>query len=193
MIQIGDKILSRELFTEHFLCDLPKCEGNCCVFGDAGAPLSDEEAGLLVTHLPKLTPFLRPEGRKALEEQGAWVFDTDGDRVTPLVEGEECAYATFEGGIAKCAIETAYEQGVLDWQKPLSCHLYPIRVTPLKKGVALNYHRWSICEPARLLGAREGLPVFRFLKSPLTRAFGSAFYQEMELIYSELMKQESGN
>jgi hypothetical protein len=186
MIQIGDIVVSKELFDKRFICDLPRCEGNCCVYGDSGAPLTDEEVRFLESHLGKIRPFMRAEGQKAVADQGAWVMDNDGDHVTPLVDGEECAYALFEENIARCAIERASEAGAIHFQKPESCHLYPIRVTPLKNGMALNYHQWSICEPARILGAEKGIPVFRFLKTALVRVYGQSFYDEMEEIYREM-------
>ena len=191
MIQIGDKIVSSELFEQHFICDLKKCEGNCCVFGDSGAPLDDAEVKILDEHIESIKPFMRAEGIREVNEQGSWMVDRDGDKVTPLVNREECAYVIFEDGIAWCAIEKAYNEGVVSFQKPVSCHLYPIRVSPLKTGVALNYHRWSICEPARILGKKEQLPVFRFLKDPITRVYGSEFYEELELVYKELSKRVS--
>jgi hypothetical protein len=186
MIQIGEIIVSRELFEKHFICHLEKCEGNCCVFGDSGAPLEDSEAGELASDLKKIEPYLRAEGLRAVSEQGAWIIDMEGDKVTPLVGREECAFAVFEDNIARCAIEQAYEEGSISFRKPVSCHLYPIRVSKLKQGKALNYHRWSVCEPARILGEKEGLPVFRFLKDPLIRVFGENFYDELEIVYREL-------
>ncbi len=186
MIQIGDKIVSRELFDNHFSCHLEKCEGNCCVFGDSGAPLEEEEARLLESYLEAIKPFMRAEGLREVSEQGSWIVDRDGDKVTPLVGREECAYVFFEEGIARCSIEKAFEEGSIPFQKPVSCHLYPIRVNRLKNGVALNYHRWSICEPARILGQKKRLPVFRFLKDAITRVYGSAFYDELETVYREL-------
>ena len=186
MIQIGDKIVSRELFENHFICHLDKCEGNCCVFGDSGAPLEDSEAELLDRERDLLFPFLRAEGKRAVRESGSWVIDNDGEKVTPLVGNEECAYAVFENGIARCAVEQAYEQGAISFRKPVSCHLYPIRITKLKGGIALNYHQWSICEPGRLKGREEGVPVFRFLKEAITRVFGKDFYNELEAVYREL-------
>lgn len=191
MIQIGDKIISRELFEKHFICHLDKCEGNCCVFGDSGAPLEKEEAAVLTAETEKILPYMRAEGKRAVKEQGAWVTDLDGDMVTPLVGKEECAYAVFDGTIARCAVEQAYTEGAISFQKPESCHLYPIRVSKLKQGIALNYHRWSICEPARILGEKEGVPVFRFLKDPIIRVWGETFYQEMEIVYRELIKQKN--
>jgi hypothetical protein len=186
MIQIGDKIVSKDLFEHRFICHLERCEGNCCVFGDAGAPLEENEATDLEKYADQIKPFLRPEGKRAIQDQGCWVIDQDGEQVTPLVGREECAYAVFEMGIARCAIEWAYEQDVVPVRKPVSCHLYPIRVNQLKQGVALNYHQWSICEPARQLGAKEGMPVFRFLQDALIRVYGEDFYEEMELVYREL-------
>lgn len=190
MIQIGDKIVSKDLFDQHFICDLGKCEGNCCVFGDSGAPLEHDEVDILEKHLGDIKPFMRAEGLREVTRQGSWVIDRDGDKVTPLVGDEECAYVVFENDIAWCAIERAYKAGLVPFQKPVSCHLYPIRVNPLKNGVALNYHRWSVCEPARILGEKVGEPVFRFLKDAITRAYGSEFYEEMELIYKEMANRE---
>ena len=192
MIQIGDKIVSKDLFDFHFICHLQKCEGNCCVFGDSGAPLDDTEVKILDQHIESIKPFMRAEGIREVNEQGSWMVDRDGDKVTPLVNREECAYVIFEDGIAWCAIEKAYNKGVVPFQKPVSCHLYPIRVSPLKTGVALNYHRWSICEPARILGKKEQVPVFRFLKDPISRVYGSEFYEELEIVYKELSKRVSG-
>ena len=193
MIQIGDKILSRELFEEHFICDLKRCKGACCVHGDAGAPLEEEEAGILDEHMEAIKPYMREEARRALEEKGNWMVDTDGEKVTPLVGVEECAYVIFEGGIARCAIEKAFEEKKLDWQKPVSCHLYPIRVSRLSNAYALNYHRWGICEPARILGGKEGMPVFRFLRDPISRVYGAEFYEELENVYSEIQAFKEEN
>ena len=115
----------------------------------------------------------------------------ENDKVTPLVGGEECAYAVFEDGIARCSIEQAYDAGAIAFRKPVSCHLYPIRVAKLRQGIALNYHQWSICEPARILGKNEGVPVFRFLRDPLTRVFGEDFYEELEIVYRELFERKA--
>ena len=192
MIQIGDKIVSRELFENHFICDLPSCHGNCCVFGDSGAPLEEDEAVVLSQHINEIRPYLRREALRAIDEQGSWVIDDDGDKVTPLIGREECAYVVFNDGIARCAIEQAFEEGTISFRKPVSCHLYPIRVNKMGKGIALNYHRWGICEPARIMGKKEGIPVFMFLKDPIERVYGKEFYQELELVYSELNKEVTG-
>jgi hypothetical protein len=186
MIQIGEVIVSSDLFENHFHCDLGQCEGNCCVFGDSGAPLEEGEEELLELHLQSIKPYMRTEGIREVNEQGAWVVDHDGDKVTPLVNREECAYVYFEEEIARCAIERAYEENSVPMQKPVSCHLYPIRVSKLKNAKALNYHRWSICEPARILGERKGLPVFRFLRDSIIRVYGQKFFEELEGIYKEI-------
>ena len=190
MIQIGEKIISSELFEKHFICHLEKCEGNCCIFGDSGAPLEEDEAEDLSRDLDKILPFMRAEGKRAVKDQGAWVIDKDDDKVTPLVGREECAFVVFEGCTARCAIEQAYDEGAITYGKPVSCHLYPIRVGKLKHGVALNYHQWSICEPARILGKKEGVPVFRFLKDPLIRVYGEKFFEELEVVYRELIVEK---
>jgi len=169
---------------------LEKCEGNCCVFGDSGAPLENGEADRLEKDIERITPYMRAEGSRAVSEKGAWVIDSDGDQVTPLVGGEECAYAVFEEGIARCAVERAFEEGSISFQKPVSCHLYPVRIGKLKNATALNYHQWSICEPARILGKKENMPVFRFLKDPVIRVFGIEFYNELEAVYREMVRNK---
>ncbi len=188
MIQIGDKIISRDLFDHKFICHMEECEGNCCIFGDSGAPLEDEEPELLAKHIASLKPYMRAEGLREVNQQGSWVVDREGDKVTPLVGGEECAYVIFEEGIARCSIQKAYDEGSVPFQKPVSCHLYPIRVNKLKHGVALNIHQWSICEPARILGKKEGVPVFMFLKEAIIRVYGREFFQELEIVYRELIQ-----
>ena len=142
MIQIEDKLISEEIFSEEFVCNLSKCKGICCVEGDAGAPLDKEEAQILENIYDKIKPYLTPEGIEAIEKQGKWEIDpNDGEYVTPLINNAECAYVTYdERGYTKCAIEKAYEDGVIDWQKPISCHLYPIRVTEYSSFTTLNYH-----------------------------------------------------
>lgn len=191
MIQLEDKIISRDLFTEHFFCHLEKCKGNCCVFGDSGAPLEEDETLLLEKYLPVIKLSMRAEGIRAVGEQGTWVTDDDGEKVTPLVEEEECAYTVFVNGVASCAIELAFTKGDIPFQKPVSCHLYPMRINRLKEGLALNYHRWNICEPARELGKMKNVPVFRFVKDALIRAFGKGLYDDLESVYREIQKEVS--
>lgn len=178
MVQIDDKLISEDIFSEEFVCNLSKCKGACCVEGDIGAPLGKDEPAILEAIYDKIKPYLTPEGIQAIEEQGTWVIDpSDGDFVTPMVEDKECVYVTYDDkGITKCGIEKAYEDGAVDWQKPISCHLYPIRVTEYSSFQALNYHEWKICSDACDLGKELQVPVYKFLKGPLIRKYGEEFY-----------------
>lgn len=178
MIQIDDKLISEDIFSEAFVCNLTRCKGACCVEGDVGAPLDKDETEILDSIFQKVKPYLREEGIKAIEEQGTWTIDpSDSDYVTPMVEGKECAYVIFdEKGITKCGIEKAYENGAVDWPKPISCHLYPIRTKSYDTFIAFNYDRWPICAPACELGKELQVPVYKFLKSPLVRKYGEEFY-----------------
>ncbi len=190
MIQIDDKLISEELFSEEFVCNLAKCKGICCVEGDAGAPLDEDETKILDEIYPKIKPYLRPEGIQAIEEQGTYTLDFEGDLVTPLVNNAECAYVIFdEKGYTKCAIEKAYEDGVIDWQKPISCHLYPIRITEYSNFSAINYHEWDICSDACTLGKELGVKVYQFLKKPLIRKYGEEFYQTLSEAAEEWEKE----
>jgi hypothetical protein len=182
MIIVGDKLISEDIIDRHFICDLKACKGACCVDGDSGAPLLESETRILESELPVLKEWITEEGRRAVEEQGAFMKDSDGDWVTPLIEGRQCAYTVFESdGTASCGIEKAWKAGATPFQKPISCHLYPIRVSPLAEYEALNYHRWNICSPACALGREHKVPVYRFLKEALVRAFGEAWYTELEV------------
>jgi hypothetical protein len=189
MIQIDDKLLSFDIFEKHFCCDLPKCLGACCVHGESGAPLEMDEIDSLKAEIEKIKPFLKPSGLKEIEKQGVTIRDLDGDMVTPLINNAECAYSIEENGITFCAIEKAWLEGKVKFRKPISCHLYPIRVKKYPTFTALNYDQWSICQPARKLGEKEGIPVFRFLKGAITRAYGEEFYAEMEEAYRLLQEQ----
>ena len=190
MIQIDDKLISEDLFSEEFVCNLAKCKGICCVEGDAGAPLDEDETKILDEIYPKIKPYLRSEGIQAIEEQGTYTLDFEGDLVTPLVNNVECAYVIFdEKGYTKCAIEKAYEDGVIDWQKPISCHLYPIRITEYSNFSAINYHEWNICSDACTLGKELGIKVYQFLKKPLIRKYGEDFYQTLSEAAEEWEKE----
>ena len=190
MIQIDDKLISEDLFSEEFVCNLAKCKGICCVEGDAGAPLDEDETKILDEIYPKINSYLRPEGIQAIEEQGTYTLDFEGDLVTPLVNNAECAYVIFdEKGYTKCAIEKAYEDGVIDWQKPISCHLYPIRITEYSNFSAINYHEWDICSDACTLGKELGVKVYQFLKKPLIRKYGEEFYQTLSEAAEEWEKE----
>jgi hypothetical protein len=180
MIQIDDALLSEDLFSKRFVCDLGACKGACCVEGDSGAPLEAEEVGLLEEALEYIKPYMRQEGIDRVEETGVFTIDVDGEYVTPLVNDEECAFVSFDkNGTAKCSIEQAHRDGKTNFLKPISCHLYPIRLTQLKDYIALNYHHWPICDPARSCGAKLDVKVYRFLKEPITRKFGQEFYDKL--------------
>ena len=190
MIQIDDKIISEDIFEKNFVCNLSKCKGECCVEGDAGAPLDEDETRILAEIYPKVKEYLRPEGVEAIDRQGTHVVDVDGDLVTPLVNGGECAYVIFdEKGYTKCGIEKAYEDGVVDYQKPISCHLYPIRVSKYSTFEALNYDVWNICSDACTLGDELKVNVYQFLKKPLIRKYGETFYNELSDV-AEAWKKE---
>lgn len=187
MFQLGKTIVSEEILEKDFVCNLSACKGACCIEGEAGAPLSEEEVGILKEIYPKVKPFLRKEGIESIEKQGTHVESEWGELETPLVNGGECAYVTFdEMGIAKCGIEDAYNAGVISFQKPVSCHLYPVRITEYKSFSALNYHKWSICDAACALGKELQVPVYKFVKTALVRKYGEEWYAELEKIASEL-------
>ena len=190
MIQIDDKIISLELFTARFCCDLGACRGECCVEGNAGAPLDEEEIAVLENEWERYAPYMTPEGLRAVEEQGVAVTDEEGDLTTPLVAaGAECVYAIRENGVTWCAIEKAWREGKTPFRKPISCHLYPIRLVRLANGmVGLQYHRWEVCRAAEVLGEQRGEPLYRTLREPIVRRFGEAFFREMEVCEAELRK-----
>lgn len=180
MIEHGKTIISQDLLEKDFVCNLSACKGACCVEGDAGAPLENDEVEKLAEIYPRVKPFLREEGVKAIEKQGTSIKDWDGEMVTPLVNGKECAYVIYdEKGITKCGIEKAYEAGEVDFKKPLSCHLYPVRITKYSRFDALNYHKWDICSPACTLGKELEVPVYKFVKDALIRKYGEEWYAEL--------------
>lgn len=191
MLQIQDTLVSDDVILESFVCDLSRCHGACCVEGDCGAPVEESEKRLLEDLLPRIEPYMRPEGIEAVRLQGAWTDDPyDHAPSTPLVNGRECAYLTFSpDGTALCAIEQAYRDGRIDFQKPISCHLYPIRLSRILSFTALNYHRWDICRDACALGRKLGIPVYEFLREPLIRRFGQSWYDELCLTAREYAQQ----
>lgn len=188
MFQLHKTIVSEEILEKEFVCNLSACKGTCCVDGDAGAPLSIEETDILNEIYPKVKPFLRKEGIKAIEEQGTSVIGFDGEPETTLIDGKDCAYVIFDGKTALCGIEQAYNQGIVTWKKPISCHLYPIRIKEYADFAAVNYHKWHICDDACDLGKELGVPVYVFLKESLIRKFGLEWYNELDKIAQELKK-----
>jgi len=189
MIQIGNTLLSDDLAEKHFFCDLSKCKGACCVKGDAGAPLSVEEVLLLPEIIDKIKPFLRKEGVEAIEQQGTHILDAENETVTPLIQGKECAYVVFEKGIAMCGIEKAYIDGAITFRKPVSCHLYPIRIRKYEQFIAVNYDKWTICEPARQKGEKDGIPLYEFVKDALIRRFGNTWYRNLLTIIGQRLNK----
>ncbi len=180
MIQVGDILVSDDIREKEFVCNLEKCKGACCVEGDYGAPLEPEELDILKETYPKIKDYLTPEGIRAIEKQGTYVLDPDGDYSTPTIGGRECAYAIYDDkGILKCGIEHAWKEGKTGFRKPISCHLYPIRITKKKNFEAINYNKWSICSPACTLGKELEVPLYKFLKEPLIRKYGEAWYTEL--------------
>lgn len=183
MIVVGDTIISREVLDTYFCCDLKKCHGACCIEGESGAPIAPEEVELICKSYPHIEQYLPQSNVDYIEQKGLMYEDTDGDLVTQIVEGERCVFTCFEPDqSARCAFEKSYtEGGSCTFYKPISCHLFPIRVTQLRNGQkALNFSRWSpICDPALDLGRELGLRVYQFLKAPLIRAYGEEWYEQL--------------
>ena len=190
MIQIGDSLISRDVVEKKFVCNLDECKGACCVEGDSGAPFTDEELDIVEEIFDKVKPYMRKEGIDAVEKQGKFVVDIDNERVTPLVNNKECAYVYFDNSIAKCTFEKAFMDGIIKFKKPLSCHLYPIRINNLSIYEAVNYDSWHICNPARKFGEKNNVPVYQFLKEPIIRKYGEDWYNELEIIAEELGKRK---
>lgn len=189
MLQIDDTIISLDLFDQKFICDLASCKGECCVEGEEGAPLEEEEVEQLKAVLPLVWDDLPEASKQVVEKQGVSYIDGDGDHVTSIVNGAECVFVyTDENGYAKCAIEKAFLEGKTTFRKPISCYLYPVRVQVYNGFTAVNYHRWHICQCAEKLGKEAGVPVYQFLKDPLTRKFGEAWYEQLEEAAQELRK-----
>ncbi|GAL62793.1 DUF3109 family protein [Algibacter lectus] len=187
MFQLGKTIISEEIVKKDFLCNLSACKGACCIDGDAGAPLEEDEIKIMEAIYPKVKPFLRQEGIDAIEAQGTYTTSEDGDLETPLINGADCAYVIFDDkNVALCAIEEAYNQGEIDWKKPVSCHLYPVRVQDYSEFSAVNYHKWQICDDACELGEELGVPVYKFVKEALIRKFGEDWYAELEKVAETL-------
>ena len=191
MFQLGNTLVSEELLEAHFACDLSQCKGACCVEGEAGAPLEQTEVDRLAKDYDAIAPFLDPAGRNAIAAQGTSIVAKDKSLETPLVEGKACAYATFdERGWAHCGIEQAHQAGAVDWKKPISCHLYPVRVKEYSVFTAVNYHRWQICSPGCAHGEQMQVPLYRFVAEALRQKFGADWYAELELVASEQNKKQ---
>ncbi|MFI5217881.1 MAG: DUF3109 family protein [Bacteroidia bacterium] len=191
MIAIGNTLVSDELIREKFVCDLNKCKGACCVEGVSGAPLENNELKILEDIYEDVKPYLTKEGIETLEKDGMYVKDTDGDFVTPLINGNgACAYTIYKNGIAQCGIEKAHSEKKINFQKPISCHLYPVRITKYKNYEAVNYHEWEICSHACQLGKKLKMPVYMFVKNSLLRKYGTTWFNQLKLAASKALEKQ---
>lgn len=194
LIEVGGVVLTTELFTECFCCDLDACKGICCVEGDSGAPLTMDEVGELENVLDDVWPDLSAKAQSLLDTQGVAYTDCEGDLVTSIVNGKDCVFTCYgKDGCCFCATDKAFREGRTAWPKPISCALYPIREKKIGQTlVGLQYHRWDVCRPAVEKGRQLNLPIYRFLKEPLIRRFGEAWYEELCEVAEQLAK-EYGN
>ena len=193
IIQIDDYLVSDEIITEYFACDYEKCQGCCCIIGDSGAPLEECEIEAIEKNYEIFSPDMQEKGRAVIDKKGFFEVDIDGDLVTPLVaNSEECAYCHFdEQGNCLCSMEKCWFEGKTDFRKPISCWLYPIRITELSNGMkALNLHRWHICQDAFIKGKKEKVRVYQFLREPITRYFGEDFYEALEAAAEHILGPE---
>ena len=192
MIAIGETLISDDVVEAHFVCDLNKCKGGCCVDGDCGAPLTEEETKLVAKHYPTIKKYLPKQYIDEVEEQGTHTMDDEFGYVTPTVNGGVCVYAyTDFAGIVKCGFERAYNEGLIDFKKPISCHLYPIRIKRVDDYDAINYSpRKPLCRPACKLGSKLKIPVYKFLKDALVRKYGEEFYDALDATAKELSSRQ---
>ncbi len=191
MLQIDDTLVSFDVIERQFICDLPQCKGACCVEGDAGAPLEKAELAILHRILPEVWNDLSPQAQELINKQGVAYIDAGGETVTSILNGKDCVFTCYDpDGTCKCSIEKAYREGRISFYKPISCHLYPIRVSRYNTFTAVNYNRWSICKAAEILGKKENLPVYQFLKEPLIRKFGADWYARLDTAATEWLKQK---
>ena len=188
--QIDNVLLTTEILTERFCCDLDACKGECCVEGDAGAPVTLDEVAAIEESLDVVWDDLNASAQTVIDKQGVAYTDQEGDLVTSIVGGKDCVFTCHENGCCFCALEKAYRAGKADFCKPISCALYPIREVRLKNGlIGVNYRRWDVCKDAVKKGKELDLPVYKFLKEPLTRRFGAAWYEALEEAAEEILKE----
>ena len=186
MIAIDNTLVSEKIIEEHFVCDLSLCKGACCVEGDSGAPLTKKEAKNIKNSIKKIKPFITKKGAEEIRQIGTSILDEDNELTTPLVKGKECVYVYFENKVARCGIEKAFNQKKINFQKPLSCHLYPIRISSYKNYDAVNYHKWKICSPACKCSSQIKTPIFQFVKNALIRKYGKEWFEKLSLIAKKI-------
>lgn len=190
MVEIQNTLVSLDLFREKFCCDLNACGGACCIEGDAGAPVKEEEIAELETAAETVLDELSADAQAVIKAQGVVYIDRDGDFVTSIVDGKDCVFTCRnEHGHCLCALERAYRAGRIPFKKPVSCSLYPVRLSTVGGMTAVNYHRWEVCRPAVELGRKLDIPVYKFLKEPLIQAFGKEWWDECDIVAEELKKQ----
>lgn len=185
MFAVDNILISDELLDAPFSCNLGACLGGCCVQGDAGAPLEPDERADLERVFPRVRKYLRPEALRVIEEDGLWEETHPGHYATTCVDNAECVFVTYEGRVAKCAIQKAYAEGRVDFPKPISCHLYPIRIQRVGEFDTLNYDQIPLCNPARKQGCRSGIQVADYLREPLVRKYGEAWYEKFRKTVDE--------
>jgi Protein of unknown function (DUF3109). len=191
MIEIEEKIISRDLFEKKFVCDLQSCKGACCVEGNSGAPLTSKELVEIKSNLSVIKTEMSPKGIEVIDEKGFYYNDEDGDNVTSLVDGKECVFVFYDqNNIAKCSIESAHKKNKVHFNKPISCHLYPIRVKKYESFQAINIHDWHICKPACSCGIKLNIPVFKFLKEAIIRAWDEDFYNQLESVNQQFFTKD---
>ncbi|HIW87316.1 MAG TPA: DUF3109 family protein [Candidatus Onthomorpha intestinigallinarum] len=178
MMVVGNCLVSQDIGTVCFRCDLKRCGGLCCVEGDAGAPLEEDEIGKIESILPKVEPFMEERAVEIVRDEGFWTRDEEGTLCTNIIEQRECVFVCYEDGKALCALEKAFRAGCTDFVKPISCHLYPIRVRDYGEFKALNYHSWQVCASALCNDRDKAL--YKVLKEPLIRKFSEQWYKELE-------------
>ena len=192
MVEIGDKIISDELFEKKFVCDLQKCKGGCCVEGDSGAPLKSKEIREIAKNLSIIKSEMSTKGLNAIKNNDFHYVDSDGDKVTKLVDGKECVFVVFDkNNIAKCSIESAYRKNKINVNKPISCHLYPLRVKKYDSFTAVNVDSWHVCKPACECGTELNVPVFKFLKDAIVRSWGLDFFHHLDSVYNEFFNKKN--
>ncbi|MFQ3369096.1 MAG: hypothetical protein ACI8PF_000384 [Flavobacteriaceae bacterium] len=182
MFQIKNTLVSESIIENDFVCNLSACKGACCVEGDAGAPLESHEVAKIKEVYPIIKQYLSDTSITEINQQGNFITTTAGDLETPLVNGKECVYLTFDQNkTALCSFEKAYKAGLISWRKPISCHLYPVRTKDFSEFISVNYDKWDICDDACILGKELKVPVYKFVKEALIRKFGKEWYSELEL------------